>query len=283
MHSTETHIYALSDYYVYTPSALARRLYLYPICVGHFYYEPDYQLARTSYDSFLLMYIIKGNCMIEANGQNVSAGNGDIVLIDCYEPHKYGSNDPWEALWIHFDGTLARAFYEEIHSQYGTVIHSSSQLIPTALYNICKNFRKSIPVSEPALSETITGMLNELLSSDIQSKSSAHNDRIAQSITFINEHFSEDIPLGTLAETANLSLYHFTRIFAKETGFTPHQYIILTRLAAAKYLLKSSEASVKDIGFSVGFHSETSFCNTFKKWEKITPSQYRENAERSGI
>lgn len=279
MRSTEANISELSDYYVYTPSALARRLYLYLICVGHFYYEPGYELARTHYNSFLLMYILKGTCTIEVNHQKFYAESGDVVLIDCYAPHKYGSSTSCEALWMHFDGSVARAFYEEIYNQHGTVIHSSSKFIQTALHKICGNFRKSVPVSEPALSENITSMLNELLTSDTQSKTAAHTGRIAQSITFISEHFSEDIPLELLADTANLSLYHFTRIFTRETGFTPHQYIIQTRLAAAKYLLKSSDASVKDIGFSVGFHSETSFCNTFKKWEKITPSQYRESYE----
>lgn len=278
MYSTEVNIYASSDYYVYTPSALARRLYLYPICVGHFYYEPNYQLARSRYDSFLLMCITKGNCVIEIGGQEFYAGSGDVVLIDCYNPHKYGSYTSWEALWMHFDGPMARTFYEEIYNQHGNIIPSSAQLIHASLDKIHNNFQKSIPVSEPVLSESITGILNNLLSFDAQNSSSTHTGRIAQSITFISEHFAEDIALETLAGTANLSPYHFTRIFTRETGFTPHQYIIQTRLAAAKYLLKSSELTVKDIGFSVGFHSETSFCTTFKKREKITPSQYREQS-----
>lgn len=283
MRSTEANISASSDYYVYTPSALARRLYLYPICTGQFYYEPGYHLTRTQYDSFLLMYITAGNCSIEIDSGEYYAQRGDVVLIDCYQPHKYGSDTSWEALWIHFDGTMARAFYEEISAQHGPVIHSSLQTIPTVLHQICNDFRHSVPMFESSLSEMITGMLNELLSFDPQSKTAAHTSRIAQSITFINEHFAEDISLETLAQITNLSLYHFTRIFTKETGFTPHQYIILTRLTAAKYLLKSSEASVKDISFSVGFHSETNFCTTFKKWEQITPSQYRKNYDKTSL
>ena len=79
-----------------------------------------------------------------------------------------------------------------------------------------------------------------------------------------------------LAASANMSPFHFTRTFNRETGMTPHQYLIKTRLSAAKYLLQFSETSIKDIAFSTGFHSETSFCTTFKKWESATPSQYRQ-------
>ena len=97
-------------------------------------------------------------------------------------------------------------------------------------------------------------------------KSSSQPSAIVDSIAYINEHFQEQISLNHLAEMANLSLYHFTRSFAKETGFTPHQYLINARVAAAKFMLKSSEIPVKDIGYSAGFHSESSFCTTFKKW-----------------
>ena len=55
MISYETHILPNSDYYVYTPSTLAKKLFFYPICIGSFRYERGYRLARDSYDSFLMI------------------------------------------------------------------------------------------------------------------------------------------------------------------------------------------------------------------------------------
>ena len=101
---------------------------------------------------------------------------------------------------------------------------------------------------------------------------------MSEIISYINEHFQQDLSLDILASKTNLSVYHFTRSFTREIGVSPHQYIIKTRLSAAKYLLKSTETSVKDIAFSTGFNSESSFCITFKKWEHVTPSQYRQEA-----
>ncbi len=103
----------------------------------------------------------------------------------------------------------------------------------------------------------------------------AYSHVIADSISYINEHFHEPLSLESLARKVNLSPFHFIRIFSKETGVTPHQYLINTRISAAKFLLKSSEASIKDIAFSTGFKSESSFCSTFKNWENTTPSLYR--------
>lgn len=279
MRSQELKVSPLSDYYVYAPSTLAKRLYLYPLSTGYFIYEPDYFISRNSFDSFLIMYIAKGNCDITTNGKTYHAKTGQFVLLDCYVPHRYGNKGAWEAAWLHFDGPLAREYFEEISSHYGLILTPDN---PTSLSHlmdkICNFFRKTSPIVEPTLSSYITNILNGLLVPAPENrKSFSYTNTVADSISYINEHFHEQISLEALAEKATLSPFHFTRIFAKETGFTPHQYLISTRISAAKFMLKSSETSIKDIAFSIGFNSESSFCSTFKKWEKVTPSQYRED------
>ena len=73
MISYETHILPNSDYYVYTPSTLAKKLFFYPICIGSFRYESGYRLARDSYDSFLMMYILKGTCFVTVGSHTMQA------------------------------------------------------------------------------------------------------------------------------------------------------------------------------------------------------------------
>lgn len=277
MRSQELKISPQSDYYVYVPSALAKKLYLYPVSVGYFIYEPDYFISRNNFDSFLIMHIAKGTCHINTEGKNYKANAGQFVLLDCYIPHKYGSPDAWEATWIHFDGPLAREYFKEITGNYGHVISPNN---PTALSHsmgkIYDSFHNALPINESKLSGYLTNVLDGFLSAPENKKSFLHTVTIADSVAYINEHFHEPISLDELAAKAGLSQFHFTRIFTKETGFTPHQYLINTRISAARFMLKSSETSVKDIAFSTGFNSESSFCSTFKKWEKKTPSQYRD-------
>ena len=146
------------------------------------------------------------------------------------------------------------------------------------LQKIYDVFRTSSTILEGKLSGYITKLLNNFLySSEESRKNRVCGATMADAISYINEHFQSDLSLEKLAAEANMSLFHFTRVFTKETGITPHQYLIKTRLSAAKYLLKSTEISIKNIAFSTGFNSETSFCTTFKKWENVTPSQYRQS------
>lgn len=278
MRSKELKVSPLSDYYVYSPSVLAKKLYLYPVSIGYFIYEPDYHISRNRFDSFLIMYITKGTCDITMGEKLLHAKARQFVLLDCYLPHHYGSPEAWEASWLHFDGVLAREYYQEITSHYGNVLNPDN---PSALVhsidNICNGFRNASPIVESSISNHITKILNGfLIPAPENRKATTYAHTIADSVSYINEHFQEPLSIEELAEKAHLSPFHFTRIFSREIGITPHQYLISTRISAAKFLLKSSEVFIKDIAFSTGFNSESSFCSTFKKWENMTPSQYRE-------
>ena len=56
---------------------------------------------------------------------------------------------------------------------------------------------------------------------------------------------------------------------------TPHKYLITTRMSNAKFLLKTSQMSVKEIAIRSGFSDESGFCTAFKKQEGMTPNEYR--------
>lgn len=274
MKSYEKFVSKDSDYYFYTASQTAQNLFFYPTYTGFFHYLPGYFLKRASYDSFLLMLITDGECTVTVNDTVTRASRGSIVLIDCYKPHQYESQTGWKSLWLHFDGPLARPYYEQITSRLGTVfLHPNFLGIQYSLEKIYQNFKNSLPVNEPQISSLITSMLNDIL--DYKNPGDSSPLFLKETINYINEHFSEKIHLQDLAEKASLSQYYFTRVFTKETGMTPYQYLIAARLSFSKLLLKSSDFSIKEIAFRSGFSDESHFCSCFKKWEHLTPSEYR--------
>ena len=279
MLSQEDFVSPDSRYYVYSPSKNALEMFLYPLQCGRFLYEPGYRLIRESFDSFLLMYIRKGTMRLGTEGRVQEAGKGQFVLLDCYGRHAYSTDTGWDCLWCHFDGITARHWYRNIVSRVGNVfsLPDPQPVIGklTSIYNI---FDSAGLVREPLLSKYLTDILTSiLLYAPADEKTDAHIG-IAEKITaYISEHFTEALTVSQLASLAGLSDYHFIRIFKRQTGFTPHEYVLNTRMNMARYLLKNSELSVKDICFSTGFSCESVFCNAFKRKEGMTPTQYREH------
>lgn len=275
--SFEDHISPESEYFIYSPSQTALNIFLYPLQCGIFSYKPGYSLYRESFDSFLLMYFQKGEMDFLLDGKHYHASAGDFVLIDCYKSHAYSTKTGCECLWCHYDGNTARGYYDYIIERLGNVFTMPD---PHPLLNtftsILRFFYHHTTIKEPLLSKYLNDILTTfMLLPPASSRDNNSHSTIELAVSYINEHFAEDISIAQLAEEMNLSQYHFIRKFKKETGYTPHEYLNNTRIASASYLLKISSLSIKEICFKAGFSSETVFYNAFKRRLGITPMQYR--------
>ena len=96
---------------------------------------------------------------------------------------------------------------------------------------------------------------------------------------FIEEHLAENISLATLAELADLSLYHFARAFRLSFGVPPHRYHMARRMNRARRLLQRSALSVTQIGIRIGFRDTSSFTRAYRKFAGVAPSEYRRHHE----
>lgn len=280
MLSSEALTAAGSDSYIYTPTLTARRLYFYPVCTGYFEYLPGYSLTRSQYDSFLIMAVTEGSCTVRTEDTETEAHAGDIVLLDCYSKHSYSSSTGWKSYWLHFDGHRSREYYSFIKETNGIVFHTADfPAITDSLKKIYHIFRNSHAICEAAISLEITSVLTRLtVCAQKETGTAVSSQQSLSYITaYIHEHFDEAITLEQLAAMSSLSPYYFSRLFNRTIGQTPHQYIISVRIDSAKFLLKTSELSIKEIGFRCGFSSESSFSTTFRKKCGCTPGQYRDS------
>ncbi len=96
-------------------------------------------------------------------------------------------------------------------------------------------------------------------------------------IRYINNHVSEQISLDDVSEHINKSRSYITTRFKKETGKTINEYIIDTKLAKSKSLLKNTDRSLCEIAYFLCFSTQAYFQTLFKKKYGITPNEYRKN------
>ncbi len=91
---------------------------------------------------------------------------------------------------------------------------------------------------------------------------------------YINEHLHQDLKLGEIAAIAQMSPYHFLRLFKQSMGVTPHQYILQCRIEKARYLLQHSKLSIATIAVRVGFCDQSHLSRYFKRIVGVTPKQF---------
>ena len=102
-----------------------------------------------------------------------------------------------------------------------------------------------------------------------------HGDTVKKMISYIQEHFSENIAIQDLTEYTHVSRSECFRSFHRYTGKKPMEYINEYRLILAAGLLKETELSISEIGSSCGFCSSSYFGKLFKEKYGVTPLGYR--------
>lgn len=96
-------------------------------------------------------------------------------------------------------------------------------------------------------------------------------------LTYIRDNYETQITLEELAEIAGMSSRYFCRAFCAMTGKTPIAYLNYYRIECAGEFLKLTDKTVTEIAISCGFSDMSYFSKQFRRYKKLTPSQYRKS------
>jgi AraC-like DNA-binding protein len=94
-------------------------------------------------------------------------------------------------------------------------------------------------------------------------------------LEYIEQHYSSNITLSSMASVAGMNPKYFCRIFKEVTQQTPMDYVIFYRVEQAAEMLINTDLSVLEIAMECGFNDYSYFIRTFKKLKSATPKQYR--------
>jgi AraC family transcriptional regulator len=99
--------------------------------------------------------------------------------------------------------------------------------------------------------------------------------RLQRVLDFIEESLAFEIRLDDLAEVAIMSPHHFSELFRRSTGQSPHQYVVARRLERAQSLLRDTDFNILHIALAVGFADQSSFTKVFRRAVGVTPAAFR--------
>lgn len=266
-----------SERYFLTPSPEAKKLFYYLLVVGHYKCINGYHIKRDNFGSILLMYVLDGEETIVIRKKTYYAKKNDIILINCYEPHEYFTTNNLDILWAHFDGGKCLEFFDSIFNSYGPIFSCNTpNLFVDPINSILNVLRNKQILSEPSVCCIIQTILCNLISNTLLSGSlTIDNVTVKGAIKYIQNNITNKILIVNIAENINMSASNFYRIFKKEMGITPYEYIIKTRIDLAKKLLRSTSTSISIIGCKVGFSSTSNFISYFHSRVGLSPQKFR--------
>ena len=248
------------------------------VSCGYFLCNESYEVRNDGNRPPLFFYIITGELKLDYQDKHYCAGSNDIVLLNCYRPQSYYCTSDCEFLFFHFDGNTAPELTDHlIDTNGGPIFHLNNastvyERINKPVMNLCYQEQ----VSDAALSSLVYSTLcliqeNSLLSSAFRS----YSDPVTKVINYIDKNINQHFTLKELSNYVNLSPYHFSRIFKKETGYSPLEYVSVTKINFAKLALRTSDIAISELAISLGYSSSSSFINAFKAQRGVSPNRYR--------
>jgi AraC family transcriptional regulator len=194
----------------------------------------------------------------------------------------------------HAHGIGDRCVSLNVHEELFGEIAASAQLTSRFLFSVptLPPSPKALPITAhmEALTVTVSSLRRDELAMEliervinaiadnrqtVAAPTGLEAARVVEVIRLVESDAARPIELKEMATTANMSKYHFLRVFRRLTGVTPHQYLISARLRRAALALASSRRPVLEIALDAGFGDLSTFNRRFGTTFGLTPTRYR--------
>lgn len=242
---------------------------------------PGHSFGPAVRTHYLFHFILSGRGVYERAGvcRELRAGQGFLILpgeSTCYSADK---KEPWEYCWIGFEGTGAENILRECGLGPDNLIYEdhSGGLLGREMLRLVDSFR------QPGVNDyRLLGQLYLSLSHMVQrqpDRQSVVQGYVSRAMDFIHNNFSYEIGVAEVARAVGVDRTYLYRIFNKQVGQSPKEYLTAFRLRMAAGMLTASELTVTEIALSCGFKEASLFGKQFRAAYGCSASEYRKRQQ----
>lgn len=244
------------------------------------------------------IHIACGSCIMNINSETITASEGDIIVCDSGDVHYCNEHSPELVFeFLIFNPDLLK-FHIKKHA-FGTHIIKKDLAERTGLtleWNaLCNRIDRELSGQMKYYIEYIRSELSSFWcfflrvidSLEIPDCNIKSQNQIVTNfrgvLSYMEEHFKEDITLDDIAQIAGFSVSYTSKYFRKLTGYGFLEYLNMLRISHAAEQLHNTDLRIIDVAYDCGFNNIRSFNRTFLKYTGWTPSDYRDKHNDEAI
>ena len=267
--------------------------------VGRAQHNADWNWKDVSSPFIRIYYVLEGEAIIHLAEHNVRLLPRHLYFIPAYTIHSYECH----GLFVHYYLHVYEGFKNEMNLQevYELPIEVEGSEVAAQLFeHLCNRLPEArLPHSDPNSYDTsaqtsdyvqryrdmalwekmeLRGAMLMIMSHFIRQAKPrvwTQDERMKRVLEYVHSHISDNIGVEQLANVACITKPYFIRLFKHEFGFPPVQYINRKKVERAQLLLFTTNKTVKEVAFILGFSDQNYFIRLFHKLTGITPQEYR--------
>jgi AraC-like DNA-binding protein len=251
---------------------------------------------------FCELVVIKGgNGVHAAGGVKWPVAAGDVFLIRQAVKHAYEDTRNLKLINILFDPGRVKLPEKELRRLPG---YNALFSIEPALRErrrpggrlrigardlamaerLIEDMEREIKSGEPGNNVVVAALFIQLITHfarcyrKADDRSSGDLLRVGEAISYIENHYEQEVTLGQLAGMARMARRSFQRAFHEAIGVSPIEHVIRVRVANAAELLRSGRFNVTSAAYETGFGDSNYFCRQFRRIMGVSPGIYRRAA-----
>ena len=245
-----------------------------------------------SHPSYMFILPFNDQTSLQIEGKTVTATPGRIFsLSPDIVHHELPSDSPPRYIAVF----IGKEFFENQITPYPinkeVIFRGESYDMVPGLLTLLKRFMLESDNKVPGAGIVLNALSIEICHGIIRSifDFALINDRISSRIEidrvieYLHSSLDKKITVEEMAKTARMSSSHFSRIFKKEIGKSPIDYLNQIRLERVKKLLLSGDKSITEIALECGFNSSAYLSACFYKKHKLSPTDYQRSMKKGLI
>lgn len=253
------------------------------------------------HDYIELLYGLSGEFDVHLNDGAYKFGSGDLVLINAGEVHKIETSleSGGHYYVVRFEPeliyTLSQNVLEMKYILPFTLNNYNHQkvfkrgiieetIVPEMIENIMDEFNDKHYGYELAIKTYICRIFLWILRYWDNSGVALDNfydvdqsmlEKLQKVLSYVSNHYNEDIKVADMAKMCNVSYSYFSRIFNKIMNTSFNDYLNYIRISEAEKLLLTTDLNITEIAMKVGFSTSSYFIKKFKDHKNMSPKKYR--------
>lgn len=247
---------------------------------------PGHRYGPNRRESYVIHVILGGQGTLETDGKVYHLGTGDVFLlypgIEAW--YQADNENPWEYLWMGFQGYKAEKIMERAGFEKNTPVHhvDCGKLLKKYIDIILESHELSME-EEIRRNGCVRLFMAELMASNerlypeiLQDHSYPGSVYVEHAIEYMTHHYREKIRINELADYIGVNRSYLTDMFKKTINCSPKEYLVNLRMEEAKNLLHNTQKQINEIAEEVGYTDQLAFSKIFKQHCGMSPREYRE-------
>lgn len=244
---------------------------------------PNVGYNYTVFQKSVLHIVTQGEGTFSYAGETYHLTAGDIFLLErgMEVEYKPSFSNPWTYYWVGMNGKqilnyLSRCSIVDSHVILGqdtTDIKNIIQLICKLSQSIESNNSNDILIMQYLYQLVYT--LQDKFPKNFSVQVDIVNEDIQHAVDFINTNYQKNITVEDVAKSVNITRSHLYKLFKKNLGCSPKEYLTYIRMYHASQLLIHTSTLISDISRQVGYKDPLLFSKNFTKHFEISASEYR--------